>query len=113
MPRETPVPEFWVRDTKQPSTPMQALMEAAPGEDPELSALEETESLMERAIALFEGILEQEELELLRMYNVEKLSYRDIAECMNTSKDTIHRRLAPLNDWFWSQLRQIARERKK
>jgi DNA-directed RNA polymerase specialized sigma24 family protein len=112
MPRETPVPEFWVRNEKQPSTPMQALMEAAPGEDPELSVLEEKDSLMERGIALFEDVLEPDELEILRMHYVKKMSIRDIADAMGTSKDTLHRKLGPLKEWFLLELQRMAKEKR-
>lgn len=95
MPRETPVGSFWVQDSKQPTTPIQALMEAAPGEDPATSSMEDASHALSDVIQTVMAEFDEDERDILTMH-VMGLSVRDIASNVGWSKDRVHRNLPGL-----------------
>lgn len=95
MPRETPVGSFWVAQTEQPTTPLQALMEAAPGEDPAQSSMEDQDHELGDTIRQLLNDFSEDDRDILVMHT-NGLSVRDIASNLGWDKMKVHRRLPGL-----------------
>lgn len=95
MPRETPVGQFWVHYNQKPTTPMQALMEAAPGDDPEPSSMEDQDHQVGDVIRELLADFSEDDRDILVMHT-NGLSVRDIASNLGWDKMKVHRRLPGL-----------------
>lgn len=93
--RRVTVPDFWKHEQPQPTTPIQALMEARPGEDPETSTIEESDETIKSLVDALVPDLSELERDILIMH-VNGLSVRKIADYVGISKSEIHRKLPEL-----------------
>lgn len=82
-----PVAEVWVRDPSPPTTPTQALMEAAPGEDVQESTMERSDADDPRTHVLAE--FTDVERDILYMW-LEGLSTNEIASMLGISRTWLH-----------------------
>lgn len=94
-PREVPTDSFYSADGSTPETPMQALMEAPPGAEPAVSAIEKTHSLSAVIGELMSELLNEDELDMVTMH-VGGFSVREIADMVGLPKSTVHRQLPKL-----------------
>lgn len=94
QPRESPVGSFWVADKTQPTTPAQALMESAPGDEPRRSTME-AHPLADVIDELLQQ-MDETDRDIVVMHTVGGMSIRDIAQTTGLSKSDVHRRLPNL-----------------
>ena len=87
---ETPLPTPpWQRSTKAPDTPYEALMSAEPHQEPDISVIE---MLAMRDVLLDAmNILDEEETWVVNSLVFERMSIRQVAAQIGTSKSTILR----------------------
>lgn len=79
----------WLRGTKRPDTPMEALMSAAPGDVEQQSQMELL--ALKEAIADAFAVLTAEETWVFDAVVIEGLSYRTVGRQLNTSKSSVFR----------------------
>jgi RNA polymerase sigma factor (sigma-70 family) len=100
-PRDIPAIIFDA-DTTKPTTPAQALMEAAPGQDPQKSSIEPHELADVLDELLSE--LDEQSRDMVVMH-VSGLSVREIAEMVGVSKSQVHRKLPELMEQLADKLK--------
>lgn len=103
-PREQPRGQFWEPSQARPTTPAQALMEAAPGEGVAASTIEDQHPLAEVLDELLAD-MDETDRDIVTMH-VAGISVRDIAQMVGSSKTQVHRRLPIL-------MREVAKRLRK
>ena len=97
MARQILTDKFWVEHQGQPTTPMQALMEARPGEDVQVSSIEEDSETLKDLVGALLPEMSEVERDILIM-SINGLSIRDIADNVGISKSEIWRKLPGLKE---------------
>lgn len=93
----------WIKVTRTPETPLQALMETAPNDTP-IESLQEMQQLRDAVSTAWDDLCEQDR-DLLNAYEVERLSYTDIGYRFGFSQSTAHRLVRKARNNLKSTLR--------
>jgi hypothetical protein len=88
--REFPADMAYNADTTRPATPLEALMQAAPGEEPRTSSVELLD-LREAIQDALESAVTAEEAWVFNALVVERMSLRHLGRQLNRPKTTIAR----------------------